>query len=247
MSKINFLDIDEQINQNTKLLDFYYNNYQRTQSKVSTLVIIYSILAVYTFQVIKYPIINWDNKSIIILIIYIILVLCYIIFLSFSVKNTYQLLKPIEIAFLNEPKKFYKSLKEEYEKSLKTEDNEIINDYIKASYLGEIEEAVQYNSRKFEEKGSYYNKAFNNALLAIAFYFMCTGFIVFKTDQSKKIEITNYKNIVNSIDSIVNKQIYFKMAEKDKSPKKIDQKKVIVSKPKYIKESFSKVKKNAKE
>lgn len=43
----NFLDIDEQIELNGKALDFYYSNYQKTQSKISILVLIYSIITIY--------------------------------------------------------------------------------------------------------------------------------------------------------------------------------------------------------
>ena len=245
MSKVNFLDIDEKIKQNAKLLEFYYNNYQRTQSKISTLVIIYSILAVYTLQIIKYPISNWENKPTYTLIIYIILIVCYLIFLFKSIKATYKLLEPVEIAFINQPKEFYKTLRISYEKSLKTSDEELINEYIKASYLGEIEEAVEHNSSKFEMKGNYYNIAFNNALLALIFYIMCTGFIVFEPKPSNKIEITNYKSITSFIDSIINKQNNFIMEKKDPISNKVDPTKVITTKPKYIKESFSAVKRDS--
>jgi hypothetical protein len=43
----NFLDIDELIELNNKVLNFYYSSYQRTQSEISILVLIYSVIAIY--------------------------------------------------------------------------------------------------------------------------------------------------------------------------------------------------------
>jgi len=161
----NFLDIDEQIEQNTKRLEFYYSNYQKTQGKISILVIIYSLLAVYILQVVKYPFVHFTDTSSIMIGIYIILLLCFFLFLGWSIKYTYLLLKPIEVAYINYPSFFYNDIREQYETELNTNDEKILNEYVKSTYLNELELAVTSNSELFEIKSKYYDTAFKKVLL----------------------------------------------------------------------------------
>lgn len=243
----NYLDIDEQINQNKEVLDFYYSNYQRTQGKISILVLIYSVVAIYILQVIKYPFEKFSTAFLIVTVIYFILLLGFITLLILSIRYTYLLLKPIDVAYLHYPKYYYTKIKEEYEKSLKTNNEEILNAYIKATYLYEMEEAVKHNSYLFKIKSKYYDYAFKYGLASVLIYLLCSGFVIFKDDKPKDFNLKNYKEIIIEIDSLnsINDKTII-MSDKKETPKQdsgkvqVDPKKVIKTQPKMIRENFSK-------
>lgn len=242
----NFLDIDEQIELNNKVLNFYYSSYQRTQSKMSILVLIYSVIAIYILQVIKYPFETYNGLNWISIIIYSTILIGFLVLLSISIRNTYLLLNPIDVAYLHNPEHYYTNIKSQYEESLNTNDEEILNAYIKATYLSEMEKAVKHNSYIFEIKSKYFNSAFKSALAAILAYLLCTGFIIFKDEKPKNFNINNYKEIITEINA--QKSIKFKskiMSDKKESTKqdsgkfKVDPDKVIKTQPKMIRENFS--------
>jgi len=242
----NYLDIDEQIELNNKVLDFYYSSYQRTQSKISILVLIYSVIAIYILQVVKYPFETFPESNWVLISVYSIVLLGLIVLLSISIRYTYLLLKPIDVAYLHYPKHYYTEIKSQYEETLDTDDEEILNAYVKATYLNEMEEAVMHNSYLFEIKSKYYDFAFKSALAAVLTYLLCAGFVIFKDDKPKDFNIKNYKEIITEIDSlkIINDKSII-MSDKKETPKqdsgkvKIDPNKVIKTKPKMIRENFS--------
>ncbi len=242
----NFLDVDEQIEQNHKVLDFYYSSYQRTQSKTSILVLIYSVIAIYTIQIIKYPFEIFPKSNWILICVYSTLFCGFLILLSISIRNTYLLLKPIDVAYLHYPKYYYTEIKSQYEKTLNTSDEITINEYIKATYLNEIEEAVKHNSYLFKIKSNYYDHAFKTALAAVLMYLLCAGFVIFKEEKPNEFNLNNYKEIITELDSL-NKLII--MSDKKETPKqdsgkvKVDPDKVIKTQPKMIRETFSQTKK----
>jgi hypothetical protein len=228
----NYLDIDNKIDQNLHRLEFYYSNHQKTQGKISILAIMYSLLSVYIFQVIKHPF-SYSFETIEFSeILYILVLIILFVFLFWSIKYTYLLLKPVEIAYINYPDFFYKNIKEKYEKSLETDDEDILNEYIKQTHLIELEQAVKHNSAVFKEKSNYYNIAFIKGLTALFLYMVCTGFVVFEPEKPQEINLKNYQEIIN----LIKKEQ--KMAEKNKTPK-VDPVKIIVTKPVMIKENFS--------
>ncbi len=241
----NFLDIDDQIELNQKVLDFYYSSYQRTQSKISILVLIYSVIAIYVLQITKYPFDTFPEADWTIIISYSIIFLGFLTLLTISTWNTYLLLKPIDVAYLHYPEYYYNEIKFQYEESLNTDDENILNAYVKATYLNEMEGAVKHNSDLFEIKSKYYNYAFKSALGAILTYLLCIGFIVFKDEQPKEFNLKNYKEIITEIDSIkiINNNLIImsdnKETPKDSGKVKIDPSKVIKTKPKMIRENFS--------
>lgn len=198
----NFLDIDEKIEQNKEVLSFYYNNYQRTQGKISILALIYSLLAIYIYQIIKYPFEIYYTSPLIKIFAYSFFLIPLLVSFIVSVRYTYLLLKPMDIAFMHEPIFFYNEIRNEYEKELETDDEEVLNIYIKHTYLNELEQAVERNSYLFKIKSKYYNYAFNFGLAAIIFYVFCTGFIIFKDKNPTDINLKNYKEIVSEIDSL---------------------------------------------
>lgn len=240
----NFLDIDEQIEQNTKILEFYYSNYQKTQSKISILIIIYSLLAIYILQLVKYPILHFTDTSRIMIGIYILLLFCFFLFLGWSIKYTYLLLKPMEVAYIHYPSFFYTDIRKQYETKLNTNNEDKLNEYVKSTYLNELELAVTSNSELFEIKNKYYNTAFNKSIIALVIYLICTGFVVFEPEKPKDINLKNYPEILNTIDSI---NLNYKMMSEDKKSKstsdsskvKVNPKEVIKTEPRMIRENFS--------
>jgi hypothetical protein len=249
----NYLDIDEQIDQNKAVLDFYYSNYQRTQSKISILVLIYSVIAIYILQVVKYPFETFTDSNWTIIIFYTLFLIGFLALLLISIRNTYLLLKPIDVAYLHYPKYYYTDIKTQYQNSLQTDDEETLNDYIKATYLNELEEVVKHNSYLFKIKSKYYDFAFKSGLASVLIYLLCTGFVIFKDEKPKDFNLKNYKEIITEIDSLntVNHKSII-MSDKKETPKqdsgkvKVDPKKVIITKPVMIRENFSKTEKTEK-
>lgn len=242
----NFLDIDEQIELNNKILDFYYSNYQKTQSKISILVLMYSVIAIYIIQIIQFPFEAFLELNCLFIVIYSLLLIGFLVLLSISIRNTYLLLKPIDVAYLHYPAYYYTDIKSQYEVSLNTNDEETLNAYIKATYLNEMEEAVKYNSYLFKIKSKYYDHAFKSALVAILIYLLCIGFVIFKDEKPKDFNLKNYKEIIAEIDSLktINNLIMPKKQEKtnqDLSNVKVDPSKIIKTKPTMIRENFSKI------
>jgi hypothetical protein len=193
----------------------------------------------------SFPESNWVLIS-----VYSILLLGFILLLSISIRNTYLLLKPIDVAYLHYPKHYYTEIKSQYEESLDTDDEEILNAYVKATYLHEMEEAVKHNSYLFEIKSKYYDFAFKSALAAVLTYLLCTGFVIFKDEKPKDFNLKNYKEIITEIDSLkTTNDNSIIMSDKKETPKKdsgkvkVDPNKVIKTQPKMIRENFSKTEK----
>ena len=118
-----------------------------------------------------------------------------------SIRNIYLLLKPVDVAYIHYPEFYYKEIKEQYIKELETDDEEILNAYIKATYLNELEIAVKHNAELFETKSKYYDMAFKKALISLAIYLLCSGFVIFEPEKPKDINLNNYKEILTTIDS----------------------------------------------
>ena len=205
----NFLDIDTQIEENEKFLAFYYENYKKTLDKFNLLIVIYSVVFVFFIQVVKFPFEKYKDANAL-YICYIILTITFLVLLGISLYNSYFLLKPHDVAYMNEPKSFYKDTFQQYKVLLDTEDENIINEYVKSSYLNELEESVTNNRKLFEDKGKYYYKAFVNLLRALIPYIICIGIVNFYPADTKpsKMEIINYKEIVKEFDSLTRKQVY---------------------------------------
>jgi len=242
----NFLDIDEKIEANCKALDFYYNNYQKTQSKLSLLVLLYSIISIYIVQILKFPFDKFKEVDCSIFIIYLILLLCFLYLFIASIYNTFNILKPEDVAYLNNPNYFYVDIKKQYEESLETDDEDVLNAYLKETYLNELEIALTKNIELYTTKSRYFYNAFTKLLPALILYVLCSGIVIFNTDEKTEIEIKNYKEIIKYSDTIKTSKNSLIMA--DDKPKqtptkdtiKIDPARVIKTQPIVVKESFSK-------
>ncbi|MCZ8330412.1 MAG: hypothetical protein O9282_03775 [Flavobacterium sp.] len=202
----NFLDIDEKIEANGKALEFYYNNYQKTQSKLSLLVLLYSIISIYIVQILKFPFDKYKEVETSIFIIYLILLLYFLYLFIASIYNTFQILKPEDVAYLNNPNYFYVYIKKQYEESLETNDEDTLNAYLKETYLNELEIALTKNIELYKTKSRYFYNAFTKLLPALILYVLCSGIIIFNTDEKTEIEIKNYKEIIKYSDTINSKK-----------------------------------------
>lgn len=189
----NFLNIDEQISMSEKYLDFHYSNYQRIQAKLSVLTIIYTLISIFLIQVIKFPFSNWGVLKFLSILFYFNLLVIFLSTLGISIYYAYKLLKPINNAYLNPPKVFYKDLENGYRSSLPAEKHKDINEHIKVSYLRELELAIEINLQAYQEKSNNYDKAFAKGLLALVFYIFCVSFtMVYEKEVVQKVEIIKY-------------------------------------------------------
>ncbi|MDI9366646.1 MAG: hypothetical protein QM541_16940 [Flavobacterium sp.] len=245
----NILGINEQISQNEKSLDFYYQNYKKTLEKFNVILLMYSPITVFLIQTIKFPIEKHSELGYWIYIYLVFLCVSFYFFIQ-SLRNSYLLFKPIDVAYLNLPKVFYKDIRLKYETELQTTDEAVINAYVKTTYLEELEKTVANNQQLFEVKSRYYYQAFTKALKALFPFVLCIGFVNLypSSKDVNKTEIINYKEILNDIDSINQKKYFMennKPAVTVAKPKqdvvviKIDTSKIIKTEPKMIKENFS--------
>lgn len=228
---MNFLDINTKIETNLKQIEFYHSLYQKIQNKFSFLVIIYSFIFFYLVEIVKYP---FKSDYQIYDYFYLILTIIFLVTLFLSIKETYELIKPIEVAYLNQPKHFYLKTLEEYKTKLKTEDEKTLNEYLKVSYLNEIEEVLENNINVYQNKNSSFYKTFKKIFWSLILYVTLSSFVIIqKKEEKNKIEIENYKEIVNFLKEN-------KMAEdkKNETPK-VDPKLVIKTTPVMVKESIT--------
>lgn len=185
-----FLNIDEKISMSEKYLDFHYSNYQRIQVKLSVLTIIYTLISIFLIQVIKFPFSNWEELMSFPILIYINLLVVFLVALAFSIYYAYKVLKPINNAYLNPPRVFYNELEKQYRNKLPSEKHLYINQHIKASYLKELELAIDINLKAYQEKSNNYDNAFAKGLLALVFYIFCVSFtMIYESETIQKVEI----------------------------------------------------------
>jgi len=214
---------ESKIELNIKQLEFYYNLYDKLQSKFSFLVVIYSFIFIYLIELFKFV---FEIKLELFDITFLILFLTFLIFLFISLTKTYNFLKPIYIAYLHEPNYFYNEILSQYQSALNIDDEELLNEYVNCTYLKESEIALQNNNLAYQKKSKQFDTNFRCILYTLILYLIASSFVIFeKRNQTNTIEVKNYKEIVNYIN---NKN----MSEKPK----IDPKLVITSNPVLVKQ-----------
>lgn len=242
----NFLDIDDKIEANQKALEFYHTNYQKIQNKISFLVILYSLISIYIIQILKFPFEKYNELDPITFIIYIILLLSFLYFFIESIYNTFQIIKPAEVFYTNNPNYFYNDIKSQYEEILNTDDEDLLNAYVKQTYLQELEVTLEKNIALYDAKGRYFYNTFVRLLPALIFYVLCSGIVIFNSNNENEINIKNYQEIIKFSDSINAIKKTIKMADEkpkqtpSKETAKVDPSKVIQTQPRAVKESFNK-------
>lgn len=236
-----FENVDYQIELNQKRLDEEYLRYNQIISRIGYIMLFYTVYAAYLIQLIQYlislsSIISW----------YSFFFFSFIISLVSSIYHSINLLIPVEIAYSEMPKVFYKELKDEYIRQGVAENE--LNLYLKESYKIQLEKSVEHNFDANNKKSKYNNRAIIWCLFGLFPYILCIGFKVSSDkDQIQKVELVKS----NVTDSVIKQQNLIKsnMANENPTqnvpttqpaspaPARVDPSKVIVRQPIMIKES----------
>ena len=223
-------DLESKIESNNKQLEFYYESYDKLDNKFSFLILLYSFLFVYIVELFKFL---CDFKFSLFYFVFSVLFILFLGFLVASIRFTYMLQRPVEIFYTDEPKYYYTTLLDEYKlllnigDDISVENEELLNEYINLTYLGEQESALSNNIVAYRDKRKYFYYNFNCMLITLVLYVITSSFVIFeKRNQNTQFEIQNYKEIINYLKTI-------KMAEKPK----VDPKMIIVKQPIAVKQS----------
>lgn len=169
-----FYDLDYIIEINEKRLAEYTALYQRVLERLTNIILVYSALGIYLIPLAQH-VIAMDIKG-----VWFFLAFCLFgTLLVISVVYFVRLLLPVEIAYLDPPRKYYGDYRADLE-GLGVENENVINDSLKGSYILELENAIQVNSDAFKAKSSFFYNALLFALLAIVPYIVCLGFYLSK-------------------------------------------------------------------
>ncbi|WP_430827282.1 hypothetical protein [Chryseobacterium indologenes] len=222
-------DVESKIEANNKELKFYYEMYDKLESKFSFLVVIYSFMFIYMIELFKYFI---DADFTLVNAVFIFLFIVFLILLGTSFRYTYLLQRPEYIHYLNEPNHFYIDKLDEYKTILNcgddlTDDDEyLLNEYVNLTYLNEQEIALSKNIKQYIKKRGLYFKNFNLILSCLALYVFISSFVIFeKRKENTSFDLKNYKEIINYLNSK-------KMSDKPK----VDPKMVIPGNPIAVKQ-----------
>jgi len=177
---ISFYDLDYIIEINEKRVEQYTSAYQQVLSKLTNIILVYSAIAIFLIPIIRE--VFTPGKSIILYICFTVFAGLFITSLVFTVKLVF----PIEVAYLTEPGKYYKDYRIQYE--LTESDQNKVDNALKASYIGELEKAVEVNDKVFKRKSSFYYNALIFALMSTIPFLLCLGYHIFqKDDKIQKI------------------------------------------------------------
>jgi hypothetical protein len=185
MSSKSFYDLDYIIELNEKRLEQYTSAYQKVLERLTNIILIYSAITIFLVPIFQdvflAEIRHW--------LLYICFSAFAILFLI-SVIFTIRLVIPVEVAYLEIPKRYYEEYRLTYEKTIKSQEE--IKTLLKASYINELETALQTNDKVFRRKSSFYYNALMYALLSAVPYLICLGFHVSKKeDKVQKVQIIN--------------------------------------------------------
>ena len=217
---ISFIELSDQIDLNEKRLEALYARYELYNTRFGTVTILYSVMAIYLIQVLKFCFSN-DNPC---TVIYSLIFFVFLCLLIYSIYNSFKLLAPKNVAFQELPTQFYKTLANQYRESGMPEEE--IDEYIKASYNTQLEEILQVIDDLCLDKGERFSNAFNFACISIIPYLICVAIYLFcPKNEAQDIKLNNYKQIIQYIDSnkiknSVGKSIV--IIQKKDSTKKVD-------------------------
>ncbi|MDB5205878.1 MAG: hypothetical protein JWR72_953 [Flavisolibacter sp.] len=185
MSTKSFYDLDYIIELNEKRLAQYTSAYQKVLERLTNIILIYSAITIFLVPIFRdvflAEIRHW------------LLFICFAVFavlFLISVYFTIRLVIPVEIAYLQMPKRYYEEYRITYEQTIKNPDE--IKILLKASYINELETALHTNDQVFRRKSSFYYNALMYALLSAIPYLICLGFHASKRDDKvQKVQIVN--------------------------------------------------------
>ena len=211
-----FSNLDYQIDLNEKRLAQERDRTIEIKSRVNYIALVYTVFAFFLTALLKF--VTQLNVTSLLCWIFALIFVTFIVTLVISIYWTIKLLIPKEFAFIEEPKIFYGELKEEYIKADVPEEQ--LNDYIKRSYLRQLEDALNSNyiTNNAKSKSNYY--AIKFAFISIIPYVICVSLMIgFSEEEVQNVYITN-KNMSES-----------------GNKKKVEPPKIIVRPPVMIKEN----------
>jgi hypothetical protein len=183
-----FYDLDYIIEINEKRLAEYTALYQKVLERLTNIILVYSALGIFLVPLTQH-VMAADIKGVWFYMAY----CCFAVLLAISVLYLIRLLLPIDIAYLDPPRKYYNDYKADIE-GLDVGNEEVVNDSLKGAYVLELENAIEINNRAFLKKSSFFYNALLFALVAIIPYIACLGFHLSKKEEKvQKVEILKEK------------------------------------------------------
>lgn len=178
MAGKSFYDLDYIIEINEQRIEQYNSAYQKVLERLTNIILIYSAIMIFLVSIIQdiffFDIVHW--------FLYFCFA-CFAILFVISVVYTIKLVIPVQIAFLDTPKRYYEDYRLIYEQTILNNQVQVEN-LLKASYITELEAALNTNELVFRKKSSFYYNALMYALLAAVPYVVCIGFHVSKKDDN---------------------------------------------------------------
>lgn len=250
MSEKSFYNLDFIIELNEKRLESYEANYQKTQEKLSTLMIFYSIIGFFVIPIVD--LLVHDKTPLFFKFSFFILVASVLVSIYYFIR----FLIPVNVAYLNSPRTYYEDKRLEYEQIHGKDDN-LIDILLKSSYIDELHQALERNIILFECKGRLFFQALIFALISLIPFILCVGYKISQKDE--KIQKVDIVNVGKSVTLVINKDSVMSNNSSTKpnnlpnqtpAPKlpNVDSSQIIRTAPKLIKENFSnsETKKNSK-
>ena len=195
-----FYKLDYIIGLGEKRVDLYLSAYQGVLGRLTNIILIYSAIGIYLIPIIQDLI---DGAKVAFFLFAIILLIMVIV----SVIYTIRLLIPVHVAYLEVSDRYSTDLRDQYEKKFlrpELSENEVknakelIDNYLKASYIDELSEAQEINQRAFLGKSSFYYRALIWGLAAIVPYIVCIGFhLSRKDDKVQKVHLVYEEKVVS--------------------------------------------------
>ena len=189
MDEQSFYSLDYIIGINEKRAEQYLSAYQKVIERFTNIILIYSAITIFLIPIIQ-DIFFGDVKSVI-------MYLCFILFVGLFITSmifTIKLIIPVQVAYLDAPEKYYKTIRLQYEQNDPPLEELTINKLIKGSYVLELEKAVEVNSQLFKRKSSFFYNSLLFGLLCAIPYMICLGYHISKKDNKvQQIEIVKHK------------------------------------------------------
>lgn len=188
-SEISFYNLDYIILKIEKRLENLGSVYQKVLERFTNIILIYSAIAIFLVSIIQdifwTRITHWLFIS-----AFTLFSILFIISLVFTIR----LLIPVEIAYLEPLQKYYSEYRLKYEKT--TAVKEEVDKLLKASYIDELEEAIERNTAAFQRKSHFYYSALTYSLISVVPYLVCLGFHIAKKEETiQKVHIVNQDEI----------------------------------------------------
>lgn len=176
MSSKSFYDLDFIIELNERRVGEYLSAFLKVSEQFTVLIIIYSAMAIFLVPIVEMMLAFHSFQSVF-GISFILFSIPFLISIYYAVK----LIFPRDIPGLKPPFIYYEELRLQYEtcKKYSQKNTRIhIEKLLKASYIEELEDALESIMDAYVCKKSYYNWSLIFALLSVLPYLACLGILV---------------------------------------------------------------------